>query len=163
MAAAALLLVMFLSLMNTGGMHGSEAARLLMGLQALTGIPYDLCVHFAMYAYLGVTFWIAFVWRRITRGHMALIWGALTLWGIAMECLQGWGTARGWWSRSFSYADMAANSLGAAAGVAVACDAAGYPSIRIEIDPAFAHDAATLARRLAGQSVDGTADILLKA
>lgn len=50
-----------------------------------------------------------------------------------------------------------------AAGVAVACDAAGYPSIRIEIDPAFAHDAATLARRLAGQSVDGTADILLKA
>lgn len=120
MAAAALLLVMFLSLMNTGGMHDSEAARLLMGLQALTGIPYDLCVHFAMYAYLGVTFWIAFVWRRITRGHMALIWGALTLWGIAMECLQGWGSARGWWSRSFSYADMAANSLGAAAGVAVA-------------------------------------------
>ncbi len=50
-----------------------------------------------------------------------------------------------------------------AVGVAVACDAAGYPSIRIEIDPAFAHDAATLARRLAGQSVDGTADILLKA
>ena len=52
-----------------------------------------------------------------------------------------------------------------AAGVAVPLDGRGYPVHRIEIDPAFAFDAATLAERLAAPgapAVDPAGDILLR-
>ena len=51
-----------------------------------------------------------------------------------------------------------------AAGVAVPLDDRGYPVRRIEIDPAFAFDAASLAERLAAPgapAVDPAGDILL--
>ena len=52
-----------------------------------------------------------------------------------------------------------------AAGVAVPLDDRGYPLHRIEIDPAFAHDARSLAARLAAPgapAVDPAGDILLR-
>lgn len=66
----------------------------------------DKLMHLAGYAALGAA------WRAALRGPTGRLLAAVFAFGVAIECLQGLSP----W-RSFEWADMLANGLGASAGI----------------------------------------------
>ena len=83
---------------------------------------WDKAAHFLVYATLAV--WFGAVIRRSAHVLVVIFVTAL---GVVLEFAQGWSGLR-----QFELADMAANGLGALAGVLVALTPVGNTLIRIE-------------------------------